>query len=262
LALNIKVNNMVPYFPNVGPLPEVDTATMIEVDRLMMEEYQINLFQMMENAGRCLAVLAREIALDGAPEDKRVVVLAGDGGNGGGALTAARRLATWGAKVCVVTAQGRDRMADVPKAQLDIVLGLDNVVEMSVGEIGVPVDVILDGLIGYSLKGAPRGPAARLIEWANKHLAPTLALDVPSGYDASDGNIYEPAIQAAATLTIALPKLGMQTKAAASHIGALYCADISVPPQLYQYLTPRLDLAHIFRRSDILCVRSALEQEF
>ncbi|MEH6741102.1 MAG: NAD(P)H-hydrate epimerase [Sulfitobacter sp.] len=252
---------MVPYFPNVGPLPEVDTPTMIEVDRLMMEEYQISLFQMMENAGRCLAILAREIALDGAPEDKRVVVLAGGGGNGGGALTAARRLATWGAKVCVVTAQGRDRMGDVPKAQLDILLGLENVVEMSVEEIGVPVDVILDGLIGYSLKGSPRGPAARLIEWANNHQAPTLALDVPSGYDASNGTINEPAIQAAATLTIALPKLGMQTRGATSHIGTLYCADISVPPQLYQCLTPRLDLAPIFQRSDILCVRSAFHQE-
>jgi NAD(P)H-hydrate epimerase len=122
-------------FPNVGPLPEVDTTAMIEVDRLMMEDYRISLFQMMENAGRCMAILAREILMNGAPEDKRVVVLAGGGGNGGGALTAARRLATWGAKVCVVTAQGRDQMADVPKAQLDILLGLENVVEMTVEEI-------------------------------------------------------------------------------------------------------------------------------
>lgn len=243
------------HFPVVGPLPEVDTKAMIEVDRLMMEDYGISLFQMMENAGRCLATLAREIAMDGAPEDKRVVVLAGGGGNGGGALTAARRLATWGAKICIVTAQGREQMADVPKAQLDILLGLENVIEMTVDEIDGPVDVILDGLIGYSLTGAPRGQAAALIEWANEYPAPILALDVPSGYDAHTGTITEPAIQAAATLTIALPKLGMQTEDTAQHIGALYCADISVPPELYLDLTPSLEIGFMFKRGDIISIQ-------
>ena len=242
-------------FPDVGPLPEVDTKAMIEVDRLMMEDYRISLFQMMENAGRCLAILAREFALAGAPEDKRIVVLAGGGGNGGGALTAARRLATWGAKVCVVTAQDRDQMADVPKAQLDILLGLENVIEMTVEEIDVPIDVILDGLIGYSLTGAPRGQAAALIEWANEYPAPTLALDVPSGYDAHTGTIVEPAIRAAATLTIALPKLGMQSTGAAHHIGKLFCADISVPPELYQDLTPSLDIGFVFKKGDIIRIQ-------
>ncbi|MEP4249590.1 NAD(P)H-hydrate epimerase [Tateyamaria sp.] len=248
----IKDYQMNQCFPNVGPLPEIDTKAMIEVDRLMMEDYQISLFQMMENAGRCLAILARDIVLGDAPENKRVVVLAGAGGNGGGALTAARRLATWGAKICVITAQGRDKMADVPKAQLDILLRLENVVEMTIEEIDVPVDVILDGLIGYSLTGAPRGQAATLIAWANENPAPTLALDVPSGYDAHTGTIAEPAIRATATLTIALPKLGMQSEGNAQHIGSLYCADISVPPELYHSLTPSLDIGFVFKNSDIV----------
>lgn len=242
-------------FPQVGHLPEVDTKTMIEVDRLMMEDYRISLFQMMENAGRCLAILARDIALDGVVKDKRVVVLAGGGGNGGGALTAARRLATWGANVCVVVTQDPSQMADVPKAQLDILLGLENVIEMAVDDIGVSVDVILDGLIGYSLSGVPKGPAATLINWANENAAPTLALDVPSGYDAKTGTIFEPAIQAAATLTIALPKLGMQREEAAQHIGVLYCADISVPPELYQELKPSLDIGFMFQHSDIIHIQ-------
>jgi NAD(P)H-hydrate epimerase len=246
---------MAQIYPKVGLLPEVDTPAMIEVDRLMMEDYKISLFQMMENAGRCLAILTRDIALDGAPEDKRVVVLAGGGGNGGGALTAARRLATWGARICVVTAQDRDQMADVPKAQLDILLGLENVVEMTAEEINVPVDVILDGLIGYSLSGAPRGPAATLIEWANRQSSPTLALDVPSGFDASTGQIYEPAIRATATLTIALPKLGMQSDDAAGHIGDLYGADISVPPELYRRLSPGLEIDYLFQGNDIIRIR-------
>ncbi|WP_299732112.1 NAD(P)H-hydrate epimerase [uncultured Tateyamaria sp.] len=245
---------MTQSFPRSGPLPEVDTNAMIEVDRLMMEDFQISLFQMMENAGRCLATLARDLFLGGSALDKRVVVLAGSGGNGGGALTAARRLATWGAKVCVVLAQDRNRMAEVPKAQLDILLRLSNVVEMTPQEINAAADVILDGLIGYSLSGAPGGRAAELIDWANHNAAPTLALDVPSGYDAATGKIMHPAIKAAATLTIALPKLGMQTGLNAPHVGALYCADISVPPELYGLLNPGIDVEAFFDSSDIVRV--------
>ncbi|MEJ2554871.1 MAG: NAD(P)H-hydrate epimerase [Anaerolineae bacterium] len=58
----------------------------------------IELIQMMENAGRVLAHLARERFLDGAPRGRGVVVLAGSGGNGGGALVCARRLHNCGAQ--------------------------------------------------------------------------------------------------------------------------------------------------------------------
>ncbi|MEP1612728.1 MAG: NAD(P)H-hydrate epimerase [Roseobacter sp.] len=245
---------MTQEFPQVAQLPEVNTQTMIEVDRMMMEDFQISLFQMMENAGRCLAITTRDIALGGAPEGKHVVVLSGGGGNGGGALTAARRLATWGANVTVVTAQAHTQMAEVPKVQLNILLGLENVAQMSIEDINKPVDVILDGLIGYSLNGAPGGTAATLINWANDNPAPTLALDVPSGYDAATGTIYEPAIRATATLTIALPKLGMQSTAVTDHVGTLYCADISVPPELYALLNPSIEIGPFFSRSDIVKV--------
>ena len=110
-------------------------------------------------------------------------------------------------------------------------------------------------MIGYSLSGVPRGPAATLIEWANRQSSPTLALDVPSGFDASTGQIYEPAIRAAATLTIALPKLGMQTDDAAGHIGDLYGADISVPPELYRRLSPGLEIDYLFQGNDIIHIR-------
>ncbi|NIM09211.1 MAG: NAD(P)H-hydrate epimerase, partial [Planctomycetales bacterium] len=55
-------------------------------------DYRIDLIQMMENAGRNLAHLARSRFLGGDPQGKRVAVLAGTGGNGGGALVCARRL--------------------------------------------------------------------------------------------------------------------------------------------------------------------------
>ena len=68
---------------NFQEIPFITTEQMIEVDRAMMEDYQIGLIQMMENAGRNLAHLARVRFLAGDPIDKRITILAGTGGNVG-----------------------------------------------------------------------------------------------------------------------------------------------------------------------------------
>jgi len=66
-----------------GKVPFVTADQMKEVDRAIIEDFHIELTQMMENAGRNLAHLARIRFLDNHPVDKKVVVLAGSGGNGG-----------------------------------------------------------------------------------------------------------------------------------------------------------------------------------
>ena len=101
-------------------IPAIPTQQMIEVDRAMMEDYHIELIQMMENAGRNLAHLARERFLAGNPRGKRVTVLAGTGGNGGGGLVAARRLHNWGAQVTVVITKPAEDYRGVPAHQRDI----------------------------------------------------------------------------------------------------------------------------------------------
>ena len=72
-------------------VPELTTKQMIEVDRAMIEDYGITLLQMMENAGRGLAMLSRHYLADDLT-GKQVMVLAGSGGNGGGAMVAALSL--------------------------------------------------------------------------------------------------------------------------------------------------------------------------
>lgn len=64
-------------YPQVADLPFVTTTQMIEVDRRMIEDIGISLFQMMENAGLQLANVARDVFLDGTAKDKRIAVLAG-----------------------------------------------------------------------------------------------------------------------------------------------------------------------------------------
>ena len=101
-------------------VPAVTSADMAAVDQAMVEDYGIDLIQMMENAGRALAALARDRFLDGDPQGKTVVILAGPGGNGGGALVAGRRLHGWGATIRTVLAHEPDRFAPVPAKQLAI----------------------------------------------------------------------------------------------------------------------------------------------
>ncbi len=85
-------------------LPALTTDQMRNVDRAMMQEMGITLMQMMENAGRHLATLARE-RLGGTVQGKRLIVLAGRGNNGGGGMVAARHLANWGTEADIVHPQ-------------------------------------------------------------------------------------------------------------------------------------------------------------
>lgn len=241
------------HFPNVESVPEIGTATMIEVDRLMIEDYDISLLQMMENAGRSLAILAREKFLGGDARGKRIAVLAGSGGNGGGALTAARRLAIWGAEVHYGLTRASEAMKDVPAHQLSILSKLPCATPLD-GNLK-EFDLILDGLIGYSLRGAPSGAVLTWIKWANDHPVPTLSLDVPSGYDSETARYPGAAVSAAATMTLALPKKGLTAARNAEHVGELYCADISVPPDLYGKLNPPLSVNGLFASSDIVRIR-------
>ena len=235
-------------------IPALTTQQMIEVDRLMVEEFGIALIQMMENAGLHLAELARTL-LGGSVEGKRVAVFCGGGNNGGGGMVAARHLQNWGADVTLKVIANPKRIKDVPTKQLRILnaLGIENA---SVPDLAA-VDLILDALIGYGLSGDPTGPAAEWIKRINAARRPVLALDVPSGLNASDGTAGNPCIHATATLTLALPKTGLILPQANPFVGELYLGDISVPPQLYAAPSLGLQVGNMFARQGIIKVEDA-----
>ncbi len=234
-------------------IPYLTTEQMVEVDRAMIEDYRIELIQMMENAGRNLAHLARSRFFDGDPRGRHVVVLAGTGGNGGGALVCARRLHNWGAKLQVFVTADDSRFTPVPGHQLEILRRM----KVPVGQVNAladlrEVDLVVDGVIGYSLKGAPHGSAAEVIRWAKEQAAPVLALDAPSGVDTTTGTVFDPAIRATATMTLALPKQGLRTAGVGAQVGELYLADISVPPELYAEAALGLEVGPLFAGDDIV----------
>ncbi|MHB9150160.1 MAG: NAD(P)H-hydrate epimerase [Thermoleophilia bacterium] len=229
----------------------VTTAKMREVDRLMVEVYQIGLSQMVEHAGRHMAELVRWRFFDGDAHGGRVHILAGTGGNGGGGLVSARRLLGWGAHVSVTLLKEPETYTGVPGQEVEILRRLG--VPMSVAAPPPEdVDVVIDALVGYGLQGRPRGTLAALIEASAWDGAPIVSLDVPSGLDATTGEAAGVVMRAAATLAIALPKAGLVTPEAAAFTGELYLADIGVPPQLYR--TPGLDLevGPLFSRADLI----------
>ncbi len=99
-------------------IPSITTDQRREVDRAMMEGHGIALAKMMENAGRELAHLARSRCRGGNHKGKRVAVLAGTEGSGGGGLMCAGRLNNWGANVTVWLSSPTERLTYVPRHQL------------------------------------------------------------------------------------------------------------------------------------------------
>ena len=196
---------------------------MVEVDRVMIEDFDIGLIQMMENAGRNLARATIELF-----DPQRVWVAAGSGGNGGGGLVAARHLVNAGIDVRVTITRPASELKGVPGRQLAILerMGVD-IRDTPEPEAPGPDarDVAIDALIGYSLRGAPTGPTEELIRAVNRaHFV--IALDTPSGLDVTSGETPGAVVAATATLTLALPKTGLR---AAACVGRLLLADISVP---------------------------------
>jgi NAD(P)H-hydrate epimerase len=211
-------------------VPAITAAQMREVDRVAVEDFGLGILQMMENAGRNLAGNVMEMLGSAAG---RVVVLAGAGGNGGGGIACARHLHNRGFDVAIVLDREAAALTGAPAAQLAI-LTAAGLMPADPGEapgLVLGADLVVDALIGYSLTGAPRGRAAELIALCNASARRVLALDVPSGLDATTGAAPGAVVRPDRTLTLALPKTGL-----ARVPGDLYLADIGIPPEVYARL--------------------------
>jgi NAD(P)H-hydrate epimerase len=221
----------------------------------MVEEFGINLFQMMENAGRSLALLAKTKYLSRL-ENPCIVVLAGTGGNGGGGLVASRNLLNWGYKVIILTSKNIEDYHGVPKQQFETLITMDaDIIPFDNFNKSINCNLIIDALLGYSISGNPRGIVKEMIQWANhtklSQDMPILSLDLPSGIG-PEGEVFTPVIRADTTLTLALPKQSMYKNNTRNYIGELFLADIGVPPKLYESRSFQFDLKTLFKDGNIL----------
>ncbi len=211
---------------------------MAEFDRIAIEDYGIDELLLMENAGVAVARVARTM-LSGNVEGRKVFFLVGKGNNGGDGLVAARHLQNWGASVSLVLGGTPEELREMPAKQLSI---LDKIGATPSGS-GMEVkgaDLLVDALFGYNLKESPREPAAGMIRRANHSKVRILAVDIPSGLDATTGVPGDPCVLADTTVTLGLPKAGFLNPKAKRYVGELYLADLSFPGVLYRrYLQPK-----------------------
>jgi NAD(P)H-hydrate epimerase len=215
-------------------VPAVTAEQMRELDRIAMEDFSLGILQMMENAGRNLA--QNVLNMLGGDEGE-ITILAGAGGNGGGGLCCARHLHNRGFRIHLVLDREAVALGSAAGAQLQILqaAGLRPVAPEQAAERMRRARIVVDALIGYSLRGVPRGRAAELIDLCNQQAARILSLDVPSGLNATTGEALGAVVRPERTLTLALPKTGLHGAP-----GDLYLADIGIPPAAFD----RLGLAY------------------
>jgi NAD(P)H-hydrate epimerase len=226
-------------------VPAVTADEMRAVDRVAVEEVGLQLLQMMENAGRGLSAVVR----DRAPGE--VLVVAGNGGNGGGGLACARHLDTHGVDVRVVLDRSQNDVTGTTATQLRILEGMD--VPVHVTSDGLPelgaADVVVDALVGYGLDGPLRGTASAIVEALGLSAVTTVSLDVPSGIDATTGTKAGPAVSADHVATLALPKTGLS-----GYEGQLTLLDIGIPAVVYERLN--IEYTNPFSDSDAVELRT------
>ncbi|MBT2224294.1 NAD(P)H-hydrate dehydratase [Nonomuraea sp. NEAU-A123] len=155
----------------------------------------------------------------------RVLLLIGSGDNGGDALYAGARLAARGARVEAVLAGAKTHEGGLEAFRRagGTIAGADALDR---------AELIVDGLVGIGATGALREPYARLAEAANAAPGLVVAVDVPSGVDASTGQVDGAAVAAQVTVTMGARKTGLLVDPGASYVGELELIDIGLDPYL------------------------------
>jgi ADP-dependent NAD(P)H-hydrate dehydratase / NAD(P)H-hydrate epimerase len=166
-------------------------ASLYTADEMRAAEQGHDVAAMMERAGRAVA----DAVLRRYPDARRVAAVCGNGANGGDGRIALRLLAE----------AGRETSEDLDGA-----------------------DVVIDALFGTGFQGAPRDDAAQTIARINDAQVPVVAVDVPSGVDASTGEIAGTAVDADVTVTMHGRKVGLAVAPGRFHAGEVEVADIGI----------------------------------
>jgi hydroxyethylthiazole kinase-like uncharacterized protein yjeF len=194
--------------------------------RAAEEAYEGTTLELMERAGSAVA----EVILRRHPEAASFAVWCGGGANGGDGLVVARKLQETGKAVQVRLAAGEETLPG------DAGENLRRAREAGVpfGD-GVGADVVVDALFGTGFRGAPRREAGAVIDELNALGAAVVAVDVPSGVDASSGEVAGAAVEAELTVTFHGPKVGVVVAPGRFHAGDVEVADIGLAPAETQH---------------------------
>ena len=236
-------------------IPNVTVEEMAKVDSLAMKHFGLEIYQLLENAGRVVAETSRKVL--GNLWKKDITILCGKGNNGGDGMVAARFLSNWGARPKVILAAHPDELNKENREQLGVLRSMfvDTLHMIDAHRFDDAIrksDLVIDGLLGYNIKGDPQGLYAKLIDHTNKNAKKVLAIDIPSGLEPDTGKPNNPTIEADITITLCLPKKGLLEKDAKKYVGKLFVGDIGVPHEVYEKMD--LDIPKIFQKESIVKV--------
>jgi hydroxyethylthiazole kinase-like uncharacterized protein yjeF len=220
------------------PLP--DAGEQRALDGWAIDRLGIPGLELMERAARGLvSVLERH-----SPTGAAIAILCGGGNNGGDGLAAARLLREQGREVRVLLTVEPGTLTGDARTNL----------ERLPGEPPVPfaperlagAGVILDAILGTGFAGAPREPARSAIEAIRTARGSdgvsVVACDVPSGVDASSGEVQGPAVEADLTVTFHAAKPGLWISPGKAHCGKVHVVDIGIPAQDNPEVVPAVGL--------------------
>jgi hydroxyethylthiazole kinase-like uncharacterized protein yjeF len=207
-------------------------AQMRELDRATIEDLGVPGPVLMERAalGVTSLILARYA-------DRHTLIVCGRGNNGGDGLAAARQLHLAGHPVACVVTGGGSKLS--PDAALNFKAAQKAGVNLRTGEVPDylwdETELVVDCLLGTGATGEPRGQAAEwaaLINAAAGRGVPVLAVDVPSGVDATTGAIARGAVAAEVTVTFHAAKSGLVCPPGSEAAGEVLVWDIGIPESL------------------------------
>ena len=227
--------------------PFITPAQSRAVDRLAADQYGIPGIVLMENAGRGCVEQLQQAGCRGP-----VVILCGPGNNGGDGLVIGRHLAVAGMAVkCVILGDPSAYRGDA-RVNFEIASRLALPIELagpSLGQSGLkqliafvddrPAEWIVDAILGTGAKGAPRSPAAEIIQMANQLAVRRMAIDLPSGLDGETGELHVPTFRADITCTFVAAKTGFQRAEAADWLGNVKVVGIGITPHILKQVLDR-----------------------
>jgi NAD(P)H-hydrate epimerase len=202
--------------------PLFEAAEMRAVDAWAIDEQGVPSLDLMERAG---VGLARVTAAAARPGPVRVLV--GKGNNGGDGLVVARLLREEGREVDVLTIAPPEELRGDARANLERLPGAAP--EPFAPERLDGSGAIVDALLGTGFEGTPREPVASAIAAMNECDAPVVACDMPSGVNASTGEVEGEAVRAVATATFHGSKVGLHVEPGKSHAGEVEVVEIGIP---------------------------------
>ena len=205
-----------------------------KIEKQAADSLRLTLYELMLRAGEAAFTLARECY----PEAHHWLIMCGHGNNGGDGYVVARLAQAAGITVTLLAQDSDKPLPEEAKQAREAWLNAGGIIHAP--EIIWPeaVDLIIDGLLGTGLASAPRDNLAQLINKANQHSAPIVALDIPSGLLAETGTTPGAVIHASHTLTFIALKPGLLTGKARDVVGEVHYHALGLESWLQEQNAP------------------------